>query len=369
MPARRNPSVRVGGCVLLCSIGWTSACGPTDPTEPSYTPQAVAISISPPSATLGSLFETATFAAEVTDQNGWAVEGAAVTWSSDTPSVFSVDGSGVVTPVGNGSGTVRAVFQALSAAASVTVAAPAEEVALVALYNATGGPDWTENAMWLTDAPRRGWHGVVTDDNDRIVELRLPDNGLDGSIPAEINGLADLRVLDLSANGLTGPIPPEMGQLANLERLYLFENDLTGSIPPETGRLANLTVLDLFSNGLTGPIPPEVGDLAALEYLYLTENSLTGLVPREVGKLGNLKVLDLSANGLRGPVPPEVGQIAFLEWIVLEDNSEMSGELPAGLTALTLDGLHLGGTGLCAPRDAEFQAWLHTILFSRVADC
>ena len=183
MPARRVRSAGVGRCVLLWSLGCVSACGPTGPTDPPYTPstpstpQAVAISISPPSATLGSLLETATFTAQVTDQNGGAVAGATVTWSSDVPSVFSVDGTGVVTPVANGSGTLRAAFQDLSATASVTVAAPAEEVALVALYNATGGPDWTENTMWLTGAPRGEWHGVVTDDDDRVVELRLAGNG------------------------------------------------------------------------------------------------------------------------------------------------------------------------------------------------
>ena len=207
-------------------------------------------------------------------------------------------------------------------------------IALVALYNATGGPDWTENTMWLTGAPRGEWHGVVTDDDDRVVELRLAGNGLGGPIPPEMSGLASLRVLDLSANGLTGPIPPETGELANLERLYLYENDLTGSLPPELGKLVNLTVLDLFSNGLTGPVPPEFGNLAALEYIYLAENGLTGLVPPEVGKLGNLKILDLSANGLRGPVPPEVAELALLEAIVLEDNSQMSGEARSAFPAV-----------------------------------
>ena len=35
--------------------------------------------------------------------------------------------------------------------------------ALVAIYNATGGPNWRLNTNWLTDAPVGEWHGVSAD--------------------------------------------------------------------------------------------------------------------------------------------------------------------------------------------------------------
>ena len=34
---------------------------------------------------------------------------------------------------------------------------------LVALYNATGGADWTDNTHWLTNEALSEWHGVTTD--------------------------------------------------------------------------------------------------------------------------------------------------------------------------------------------------------------
>ena len=37
--------------------------------------------------------------------------------------------------------------------------------ALVALYNATGGPHWKINNNWLSDVPISEWIGVTTDDN------------------------------------------------------------------------------------------------------------------------------------------------------------------------------------------------------------
>ena len=43
--------------------------------------------------------------------------------------------------------------------------------ALTALYNATGGPDWNDNGGWLSEGPLDSWHGVRTDDDDRVIGL------------------------------------------------------------------------------------------------------------------------------------------------------------------------------------------------------
>ena len=48
--------------------------------------------------------------------------------------------------------------------------------ALVALYNATDGPNWRNNTNWLSDAPMGEWHGVTTDDNGRVAHLSLDFN-------------------------------------------------------------------------------------------------------------------------------------------------------------------------------------------------
>ncbi len=105
--------------------------GPVTP-EP---PRAEAISISPASVTLTMFGETATFTANVTDQNG-APFSATVTWSSDAPQVFTVNANGTVTAVGHGSGTVSAAHESLSASASVTV-----EITPNQAPTARGNPD------------------------------------------------------------------------------------------------------------------------------------------------------------------------------------------------------------------------------------
>ena len=209
-----------------------------------------------------------------------------------------------------------------------------DRASLVALYNATGGANWTNNTNWLTTAPIGQWHGVTTDGNGRVTNLDLNDNQLSGTIPTQLGNLANLEELLLTRNQLTGTIPAELGSLtsmeilalggnqltgtiptwlgslANLEELYLWENELTGTIPAEMGSLANLRSLSLRDNQLSGEIPPELGSLANLEWLRLNNNQLTGTIPAELGRLTNLTVLRLAGNQLTGCVPASLQDVA-----------------------------------------------------------
>ena len=118
-----------------------------------------------------------------------------------------------------------------------------DRAALVALYNATDGLNWSSNTKWLSDAPLEEWSGVTSDDSGRVTSLRL------------------------SGNELSGRIPPELGSLSNLVGLYLSENQLSGEIPLELASLSNLWELSLSGNRLSGEIPPELSNLSKLELL------------------------------------------------------------------------------------------------------
>jgi len=191
----------------------------------------------------------------------------------------------------------------------------ADRAALEALYNATGGANWTNNTNWLsTTEPVGNWHGVTVS-NGRVTELDLVENQLTGTMPAELGTLASLEILYLQGNQLTGSIPAELGDLASLRRLVLSENQLTGNIPSE------------------------LGNLASLELLYLRSNQLTGTVPSQLGNLANLEVLYLHRNQLTGPLPQNF----------------------TNLESLTSFSFNNGATGLCAPTDTAFQDWLQAI--------
>lgn len=152
--------------------------------------------------------------------------------------------------------------------------------ALIALFNATDGPNWVNKENWLTDATLGEWYGVETNASGRVVALglggrwddnacRVVGHGLPGKIPPELARLAELRTLSLYSNNLVGIIPPELSELPQLIQLRLEDNALSGQIPSELGRLAQLQTLTLDRNLLTGPIPPELGNLALLSTLRL----------------------------------------------------------------------------------------------------
>ena len=174
---------------------------------------------------------------------------------------------------------------------------------LIALYNATDGPNWTNNDNWLSDEPVGEWHGVAADSGGGVIALDLYSNGLRGEIPSELGQLSTLEYLDLAFNDLSGEIPPELGQLSRLFELSLWENSLSGEIPPELGQLSTLNRLYLHSNDLSGEIPPELGQMSSLDHLNLSGNSLTGAVPAELEQLYDLRRLILGENQLSGCVP------------------------------------------------------------------
>ena len=200
--------------------------------------------------------------------------------------------------------------------------------------------------------------------------LSLWNNDLTGSIPPELGQLSELRILYLGHNDLTGSIPPEIGDLSRLHEFYANRNDLTGPIPPEIGRLPELGILGLWGNRLSDSIPPALGELAALRELRLENNELTGPIPASLGGLTSLNELILSQNALSGPVPAELSGLVALTELYLNANPYLSGVLPAGLQDLgSLTTFHAGGTGLCAPADPGFLAWLGALQSRRVALC
>ena len=222
-------------------------------------PAVVAVSPSADTITPG---ETVRLAAEAFDANGFAVGDAEFAWSSSDVSVARVDASGRVTALAAGRAMVTAAVGEARGTSEITVvtAADRDRTALVALYEATDGPNWTNSENWLTDAPLGQWHGVTTDGSGRVSGIDLSGHwesgiggyvraGLSGPIPPQLGNLANLEVLNLSVNALAGPIPPQLGDLASLKYLRLVENRLKGPIPWELGNLANLEVLDLVSLG------------------------------------------------------------------------------------------------------------------------
>ena len=197
---------------------------------------------------------------------------------------------------------------------SLPLPACAAREALVAVYNATDGANWTKKDNWLSEEPLSTWHGVTVDNHGRVIQLALGTNGLSGTIP-DLSELTNLTGLSLSDNQLSGSIP-DLSDLTNLTRLSLNDNQLSGSVP-DLSAFTNLTHLSLNDNQLSGSIP-DLSANAKLVRLYLNNNQLNGPV-FDLGFLYKLQYLVLNDNQLSGPVP-DLSANAGLAHLELSDN-------------------------------------------------
>ncbi|MDE2654100.1 MAG: Ig-like domain-containing protein [Gemmatimonadota bacterium] len=247
-----------------------------------------------------------------------------------------------------------------------------------------------------------------------LVSLNLGENGLTGEIPRNLGKLVNLEALWIFDTSITGEIPAELGLLAELRTLSLSRNELTGDVPPELGSLTNLrSELILSGNLLTGEMPASLvglavyrffwfrnaglcvprtdaftgwlsgiedaigpyctgGDRAALESLYqaaggsawtnstgwLSDHPLAEWYGVTADSLGRVVEIDLRANGLTGRLATTLGDLQYMTALRVGSNPGLVGPLPFGLSRLSLRDLAYDGTGLCAPMDKSFQAWL-----------
>ncbi|TAE21522.1 MAG: hypothetical protein EAZ92_16865 [Candidatus Kapaibacterium sp.] len=203
-----------------------------------------------------------------------------------------------------------------------------DSLALVALYNATGGSGWTNRTNWLQDYVST-WFGVRVE-NGRVVELRLPSNNLSGQI-AQITALANLdalRLLDLSDNTLAGTLPPALASLRSLEVLNLSGNIFVGEFGQTLCGAARLRDLRIARNRLQGELGDILCCLPRIERADLNTNLLRGGLSRCLASVQTLLAVDASNNQLSDTLPSWLGDAPVLEELRLRGN-RFRGTLPA----------------------------------------
>jgi uncharacterized repeat protein (TIGR01451 family) len=214
---------------------------------------------------------------------------------------------------------------------------------LLALYNNTDGPNWSDspNNQWgITNTPC-SWTGISCS-SQHVTSIYRSYRSLNGTLP-DLSALTALQSLDLSDNQLTGNIP-DLSALTALRYLYLSNNQLTGTIP-DLSALTALRYLYLSDNQLTGTIP-DISALTALQILYLSGNQLTGTIP-DISALTALQTLYLSNNQLTGTIS-DLSALTALRYLSLENN-QLSGEIPVSLVSLSnLYNLNVGYNQLTA---------------------
>ena len=211
--------------------------------------------------------------------------------------------------------------------------------ALIRLYDALGGPEWTNNRNWNTstgtsaqnkandpcDHTKR-WFGVgfidpcerYLDDiigegpqtdyltrvrgagqgcfAGRITSLNLRRNNLYGNLTVpELGDLQNLTYLDLSWNSLEGAIPTEIGRLNNVQIIKMSHNNISGELPTELGTINSQGPLASTGCGLDDPCP--LYSQMKLTDLSLDHNQITGPIPSQLVRAFHLPLLAQPARG------------------------------------------------------------------------
>ena len=208
-----------------------------------------------------------------------------------------------------------------------------DSLALVAIYNASKGAEWTKG-KWNLENEMSTWAGVKLDASGRVEELKftttvtIPE---EWEIPAEIGNLSELIDLRINKQKVKGEIQAAIYSLPKLSILYLTGNKLTGILSPDVAKLTELTQLYLDSNDLmSGSIPKEIGQLKKLERFNISQSGIGGAIPEELGQCESLIQFMAFKSKLEGTLP-DIWDMPKLQTVMLHTSPGLIGELPASL--------------------------------------
>lgn len=227
---------------------------------------------------------------------------------------------------------------------------PSSQVsALVELFHATGGANWTRQTNWLKGDPcdsQRPWYGVSC---AHVTERTLPNLW-------NLTGDRGITALHLAANNLHGQIPSSLGTAlgTTLQLLDLSSNLLEGDIPQTLlrgmPRLHTLYIepkLDDDRWRLRGTLPDDMGaasGLPNLRYLGLSRNGLTGSLPTSFGQLP-CRVTHASGKGHDDPSVR--GEVACSIWIM---KNNLTGPVPTSYCNRSYNEIYIGGNDISCPQ-------------------
>ena len=123
--------------------------------------------------------------------------------------------------------------------------------ALLSIFTALNGCNWISREGWFYLDNVCDWFGITclnTDGSNKITEINLPRNNLNGPVPTDVANLINLVRIDFSSNVLTGKIPTQLASLSSLSELLLYDNNYDNPTSAEDG-----VITDAFCyNATTG---------------------------------------------------------------------------------------------------------------------
>lgn len=207
--------------------------------------------------------------------------------------------------------------------------------ALKALYNATGGDNWTNRTGWeninttaTKDDVTTAWAGISIIKDGHIEKIYFYENNLSGQLPKEIGNLVWLKNLDIEKNNLTGTLPAEFGNLTKLENITLYKTNISGPLPASMINLVNLKYLYLSGNPLNCNFPAEIIEKwPNIEIINLDNCGLSGNLNIDFNQIPNLKTFRIDKNKLSGEIPASISNLKLLYSLNVRENT-FTGNLP-----------------------------------------
>lgn len=149
----------------------------------------------------------------------------------------------------NGRATVRSYSRRLSGLFTVAQGFPSDPVtdslALVALFQESGGPAWTNRTNWLTGTIDT-WHGITVN-GQSITNVDLSNNNLQGPVADPLVDILSLQTVNLSSNAIT--TLPDFTLNPEISALNVSDNNLDfASLEPNAG----ITGINYFIQGEIG---------------------------------------------------------------------------------------------------------------------
>ena len=210
-----------------------------------------------------------------------------------------------------------------------------DSLALVAIYNASKGAEWTKG-NWNLDTPIDTWTGVTVTE-DRVTALKLtttvavPESW---TLPVEIAELTALTDLRINKQKLSGEFPTILCSMDWLKVLYLQGNEFTGALPAELGQMTELTDLYVDQNAsMSGSIPAQIGNLKKLQRLNISQSGIGGAIPEELGQCESLLQFMAFKSQLSGTIP-DIWDLPYLQTFMAHTCPGLTGELPPSLGKL-----------------------------------
>ncbi|KAM4113366.1 hypothetical protein ACJW30_05G215600 [Castanea mollissima] len=183
-----------------------------------------------------------------------------------------------------------------------------------------------------------------------ILNLKLSNNTLSGSLPSSIGNMSLLRAFSVSFNNFFGEVPKELlAGCSNLMTMELSNNNFDGHLLSSDFNSTMLQALMINDNSFSGAISNELSQWPYLSFLEVSNNNMSGKISTWICNqtsfasfpsllLGNnyfegeivcetapFMILDISHNFLSGPLPSWSSNA--LRYLNLKEN-KFSGSIP-----------------------------------------